>query len=103
MVEDEAGEIVGGVGIGDLPGAPGVCELQKMYLLPEARGKGLAQELMGMALEFAQIYYDACYLETISNMIAAHRLYERYGFELIPEKLGDTPHNACDVFYLKTF
>ena len=34
---DEGGRVVGGTGIGELEGVPGVCELQKMYCLPEAR------------------------------------------------------------------
>ena len=39
---DEGGRVVGGTGIGELEGVPGVCELQKMYCLPEARGTGAA-------------------------------------------------------------
>ena len=76
VVEDDQGNIVGGVGIGDLVGEPGTCELQKMYLLPEVRGAGIAQELMEIALDFAKDHYKACYIETKSNMTAAHRLYE---------------------------
>lgn len=40
VAEDERGKVVGGVGIGALKGAEGICELQKMYCLPEARGHG---------------------------------------------------------------
>ena len=36
VIEDENGKIVGGTGIGNL--GNGICELQKMYCLPEARG-----------------------------------------------------------------
>ena len=50
---DESGRVVGGVGIGALPGVEGVCELQKMYCLPEARGTGVAHRLMDEALAFA--------------------------------------------------
>ncbi len=32
------GEVIGGVGIGRIDSVAGVCELQKMYCLPEARG-----------------------------------------------------------------
>src|SRR5262249_54827594 len=41
-VIEHRGRIVGGGGFAPLAGAArGVCELRKMYFLPEARGKGL--------------------------------------------------------------
>ena len=52
VAEDETGRIVGGVGIGYL--ADGLCELQKMYCLPDARGTGLAHTLITLALDFAR-------------------------------------------------
>lgn len=101
VAEDETGKIVGGTGIGDLEGAEGVCELQKMYCLPEARGTGIAHKLMQQALEYATQYYKKCYLETLPNMIAAQKFYEKYGFERIDTPLGKTGHFACDVIYIK--
>ena len=101
VAEDEAGTVVGGVGIGPLPGAPGVCELQKMYCIPEARGKGIAQNLLDEALDFAKDYYDQCYLETISNMVAAIKFYEKNGFRPLDTLIGDTGHVGCDVPYIK--
>ena len=77
---DENRKIVGGVGIGKLDGIEDVCELQKMYCLPETRGTGISHKLMDMALEYAKKYYSKCCLETLSNMIAAQRFYEKYGF-----------------------
>ena len=76
---DENGKIVGGVGIGKLDGIEDVCELQKMYCLPETRGTGISHKLMDMALEYAKKYYSKCYLETLSNIddvgkITAHQL-----------------------------
>ena len=56
VAEDEQGKIVGGVGIGKLKGTQDVCELQKMYCLPEARGIGVSQELIQIALEKAKKY-----------------------------------------------
>lgn len=101
VAEDEDGRIVGGVGIGELPGAADVCELQKMYCLPEARGTGAAQQLMARALEYARQYYGRCYLETLENMTAAQRFYEKHGFRRCSEPLVQTGHFACDVRYLK--
>ena len=101
VAEDETGRVVGGVGIGELGGVPGVCELQKMYCLKEARGTGAAHRLMEAALAFARAHYEACYLETFGNMKAAHRFYEKHGFHRIDRPLGHTGHFGCDVLYLK--
>ena len=101
VAENESGRVVGGAGVGELPGVPGVCELQKMYCLPEARGTGAARRLMAEALAFARERYEKCYLETFGNMKAAHRFYEKHGFHCIAEPLGRTGHFGCDVMYLK--
>ena len=94
-------KIVGGVGIGKLEGIDGVCELQKMYCLPEARGTGISHKLINIALEYAKQYYKQCYLETLTNMVAAQKFYEKYGLIRIYEPLIETEHFACDVRYLK--
>lgn len=94
-------KVVGGVGIGKLEGAEEVCELQKMYCLPEARGTGIAHALMKTALKYAEKYYKKCYLETLENMTAAQKFYEKYGFERIDEPLVETGHFACDIRYIK--
>ena len=54
-----------------------------MYCLPEARGTGISHKLMDLALEYAKKYYSRCYLETLENMIAAQKFYEKYGFKWI--------------------
>lgn len=101
IAEDENEKIVGGVGIGKLDGIDNACELQKMYCLPEIRGTGISHKLMDIALEYAKQYYSICYLETLENMIAAQKFYEKYGFERINEPLVKTEHFACDVRYIK--
>ncbi|MBR3882987.1 MAG: GNAT family N-acetyltransferase [Clostridia bacterium] len=101
VAEDENGTIVGGVGIGTLPGAEEVCELQKMYCLKEARGTGIAHELIKIAFEYAKDYYKKCYLETLDNMTRAQKFYERHGFVRIYEPIVQTEHFACDVRYIK--
>ena len=98
---DENGKLVGGVGIGRLLDLEDTCELQKMYCLKEVRGKGVAHELIKKALDFAKIYYDKCYLETLENMVEAQKFYEKYDFKRIKGPLVDTGHFACDVCYLK--
>lgn len=100
VAEDESGEIVGGTGIGRLTDT--VCELQKMYCLPQARGTGLAAELMAIALEYARQLYEQCYLETLDNMIAAQRFYEKHGFCRTNIAPVQTAHFACEVRLIKT-
>lgn len=97
----ETDRVVGGVGIAPLIGVDCVCELQKMYCIPEYRGTGIAHKLIETALEHAKKYYDRCYLETFGNMIVAQKFYEKYGFTRIDKPLGNTGHYVCDVLYIK--
>jgi putative acetyltransferase len=103
-VVELAGEIVGGGGLAPLSGgAPGICELQKMYFLPQGRGKGLAKQLALTALAFARNDgFTHCYLETTASLTRAIRLYERLGFRHIDRALGNTGHVDCEVRMLKT-
>src|SRR6476660_7086646 len=48
---NEQDEVVGGVGIASFGQKPGICELQKLYITPEAQGMGLSKELMKEALD----------------------------------------------------
>lgn len=98
-----AGEVVGGAGIGPLVGGPpDVCELKKMYLLPEARGHGFGRRLMDLCLDAArEAGYGRCYLETLGHMTAARRLYERNGFTAIDAPMGATGHTGCNGWYLR--
>lgn len=98
---DDKNKVVGGVGIGKLDKTIDVCELQKMYCLPHVRGIGISHQLMDIALEYAKKYYKRCYLETLENMVAAQKFYEKYGFKRIYEPIIETEHFACDVRYIK--
>jgi len=97
------GEVVGGGGIAPLLcSAPDICELQKMYFLPQLRGLGLARRLALQALDFARDRgFRRCYLETTASLTRAITLYEQLGFEHITEPLGCTGHVDCEVRMLK--
>ena len=99
VAEDETGKIVGGTGIGRLTDT--VCELQKMYCLSQARGTGIARDLMEQALQYAKGHYTHCYLETLDNMVAAQRFYEKHGFVRTDKAPVQTEHFACEVRYIK--
>ena len=98
VVEHE-GKIVGGVGIAPFKDA--ICELQKLYVDEAFHGYGLARQLMDKALAFASNHYEACYLETHSDLAAACILYDKYEFELLDKPLEGSPHSAMDKWYLK--
>lgn len=97
------GKILGGGGVARLENGPSdVCELQKMYFLSEARGKGLGQMILSTCLRSAaELGYTYCYLETFNTMRLAMKLYEKNGFKKIPGPMGNTGHFACDTFYGK--
>ena len=96
------GKVMGGGGVAPLTGGDsGVCELRKMYFLPTLRGLGAGTALMQHCLESArQLGFRQCYLETLSGMDAAMRLYERSGFRRISCSMGATGHGGCNTFYL---
>ncbi|MFB4213906.1 GNAT family N-acetyltransferase [Shouchella sp. JSM 1781072] len=98
----EDNKLVAGCGIGDIPGRPDVCELQKMYAAPSARGSGVAERLLQTSLTFAKQHYNACYLETIHTMHAANRFYQKHGFKKLDAPLLETEHFSCDAWYIKT-
>jgi putative acetyltransferase len=82
FVAERQGRVVGGAGVGPLAGREGaVCELRKMYLLPEARRVRLGTELALRCLEAArQMGYKTCFLRTLKRMNAAQTLYLSLGF-----------------------
>lgn len=102
VIEDKA-RIIGCAGVAQLDNYEGnVCELQKMYFLEEARGRGLGTKMMQICLDRAkQFEYEKCYLETMPYMEAAQKLYLKSGFEYIDKPLGDTGHFSCPVWMLK--
>jgi putative acetyltransferase len=96
-------KIVGGAGIAQLDNFEGnICELQKMYFLPIARGKGLGSRLISVCLDKAkELGFESCYLETLPYMKDAVKLYKKYGFLSLEKPMGNTCHYACNVWMLK--
>ena len=102
FVVEREGAVIGGAGVAPLVGDNGdTCELRKMYFLPEARGIGAGAAMMAACLDAARsIGFKQCYLETLTGMDAAMRLYERSGFQRIDGPMGATGHGGCNTFYL---
>ncbi|WP_029034673.1 GNAT family N-acetyltransferase [Salinimicrobium terrae] len=103
FVVEDSGKVVGCAGIAPLANFEGsICELQKMYFLPEVRGKGVGAEMMKRCLEFAKAQgFEKCYIETMPYMKQAQKLYLRSGFESLEGPLGDTGHYNCSVWLIR--
>lgn len=103
LVVENEGKIVGSAGIAPLEnGDPKVCELQKMYFLPETRGLGIGSKMMEKCLEKARAFsFEKCYIETMPFMHAAQKLYKKSGFEYLDAPMGNTGHCSCPVWMLK--
>ena len=103
FVVEENSKIIGGAGIAPLTGLEEkICELQKMYFLPEARGRGIGTEMINKCLQFGRDHkFEKCYIETLPYMENARKLYNKSGFEVIEKPLGNTGHYNCTVFMTK--
>jgi putative acetyltransferase len=101
FVVERDGRVIGGAGIAPLEGGdPGICELRKMYFLPEARGLGAGERMLRHCLAFArEAGFKLCYLETLAGMKQAQKLYRRLGFEPLCAPMGKTGHFGCDNWY----
>jgi GNAT superfamily N-acetyltransferase len=76
------GEPVGCGGVKRLP--DGACEIKRMYIAPDVRGRGLAPRLL-VALEGAarELGYEIARLDTGPKQPHAQRMYEAAGYRAI--------------------
>ena len=100
VAETEEGQITGGGGIYPTEGLPeDTCELVKMYLSPEARGKGLGRSIIERCLETAKSYgFKQIYIESMPELKQALKIYEKFGFEYLPAQLGNSGHFGCKLW-----
>jgi putative acetyltransferase len=89
--------IVGCFGL--FPMNENICELRKMYLLKETRGKGLGKIILNSAIDIArEKHYKKIVLETISALKTAIYLYKRYGFkEIKPKEINARVDQAFEL------
>jgi putative acetyltransferase len=102
-VAEENGIVSGGAGIYPTDGLDeDTCELVKMYLLPEFRGKGLGQSLLDRCIAFAiESGYRKCYIETMPELKGAIQLYLKNGFLPLNAPLGNSGHHGCSMWFIK--
>lgn len=96
VLETQDGRIIGAYGLYPIGG--GTCELRKMYMRRDSRGKGLGRRLLEDALTRArESGFRRITLETASVLKEAIGLYESYGFvPYRPEHLSA----RCDQAYV---
>ena len=102
VVDTPDSGVIGGAGVAQLDNFDGnICELQKMYFAPEARGRGIGSKMLYLCLKTARDFrFDQCYLETMLNMHAAQNMYQHKGFHYIDGPMGNTGHYSCPVHML---
>ena len=60
-------------------------EIKRMFVLPDFRGKGIAAEILSELENWAaELNYTTCVLETGIKQPEAIRLYQKSGYQLIP-------------------
>lgn len=75
------------------------CEMKRLYLTPNARGRHLGERLVETIIEHAKSSgYEEMVLDTIKPLKAAVSLYRKYGFEEC-EAYYDNPME--DVIYMR--
>lgn len=83
------GRPVGGGGLKRI--GPDTCEIKRMYIAPDARGQGLARELLVALEERARsLGYAKARLDTGDRQPAAKHLYESAGYLPIADYNGNT-------------
>lgn len=95
MAED-SGRLAGCVGLAPSP-EPGFAVLHKLYVAWSARRQGLGETLVGLVeAEAAARGATAIELWSDTRFEDAHRLYERLGYERLPEtrELHDLSHSV---------
>ncbi len=103
FVAESGGLLLGGAGIFPTEGLPErVCELVKMYLAKDARGKGLGQKMIHHVINWAKAYgYQTVYLETMPKLSKAVKVYEQFGFQYLEAPMGNSGHSGCDLWMSK--
>ncbi len=64
------------------------CEIKRIYVRKDFRGKGFGRALLIQALKFAKENYSTVVLKTDAQLKGAINLYRRNGFSVVKEEGG---------------
>lgn len=82
VLETDTGDLIGTVGL--LPLEDGACELRKMYLKTNCRGRGYGKRLLKHAIARAtELGFVRMELQTARVLEEAIGLYEKFGFTVL--------------------
>jgi putative acetyltransferase len=97
-VAEIAGEVVGTVAVRPKPEKDDrTCEVKRLYLRADQRGRGLGQALYEHAERFArQAGYERIWLDSSRRFAKAYKLYARNGFVLLEEIENDWEDNVYE-------
>ncbi len=103
-VAETDGIPVGCCGIYPTQGLPeGYAELVKFYLDAKYRGKGLGKKLLEKCIISAlEAGFTHLYIESLPVFSKAIGMYEAAGFRHLEKPLGNSGHNSCNVWMLKS-
>ncbi len=103
-VAEEDGKVLGCCGVFPTKGLESeYAELVKFYLAKEARDKGIGKALFEKSIQAARDFdYKFLYIESQPSFSKAVKMYEQYGFNYLNHSLGNSGHDNCDVWMLKT-
>ncbi len=101
VIEDDNGEVIGGIGYDRFEPMKDTAELQKLYLTDTAKGSGTGYKMIEFIEDrMREAGYKASYLETHDNLQAAIHIYEKMGYKEI-ERPKEVVHSTMNRFFLK--
>lgn len=77
-------EVVGTSAVRNL--GSGICEIKRLYVRKDWRGKGIGMALFRKALAYAENNYSCARLKTDSSLKKAVSIYVRNGFSVVKEE-----------------
>lgn len=77
-------------------------EFRMLAVAPEAQGRGVGETLVRFCVDrFREVGSTAVVLSSLAEMSAAHRIYERLGFQRLPERDWEPYPGTLLVAYRK--